>query len=377
MAVFIAMVNGTMVTFNDVNYSADIFEIPESEKTMGDIATAIRFHYLIVVCAVGLPGNMAAILTIATVRPVSTATFLVALLAVSDSAALVVKLIINQLWLRPDLPNDDFCRTFAVTNVFSSYANWVLVLIGFERLVAVMFPMVRHRFLSKRRVYLVCVLLALAISSIHAPVMAGREARDWHCEPTEAVRHYIQHVWPLLTTLVYALVPQVLLVFITTALFLALRKAGLRREQLMGSSAHVGPGSIHRELRRSERAITSMTIAASLLFVLMVLPQCVYAMLYSYSRDFQAIIATRKEQLLKQIVFLLADSTHALNFYLYFLSVRRFRTYFWKMVRCERPLCTRPAQSSITRSSKREGVVTNSVTEGGEGPKANGSEKVK
>ena len=96
-------------------------------------ARAIQKHYLKVICAIGLPGNLAAILTIMTKRSWRTAGILLALLAASDSAALVTKLVLNQLSFSLDPFPVHFCRSLVLTNLFSLYANWLLVVISAER----------------------------------------------------------------------------------------------------------------------------------------------------------------------------------------------------------------------------------------------------
>ncbi|KAL8605728.1 hypothetical protein ACOMHN_044327 [Nucella lapillus] len=347
------MENYTVI--HNTSDSTDHQKIPDYYRDMASLAYDIQEHYLMVICAIGFPGNLAAILTIITVTPVRPAAFLVALLAASDSAALLTKLIVNQLYFNPHYVIDDhYCRSLAVTDVCSSFANWVLVLIAFERLVAVMLPVIRHRFLSKRRVYCVCVAIGLLIFSLHAPKIAGWEERGGKCRLQAGMSHYGDTVWPWLTIIVYALLPLCLLVVITIVLVVTLRRAGIRREELMEGAMAAGMLTVTRELHKSERAITSMTIAASLLFILLVLPQCLYYILFHFTDAFSSMTGLPRVLLYKQIAHLLADSTHALNFYLYFFSVRRFRVYFWKMLRCKRTFCPKP-HSLQTASSRIPG----------------------
>ncbi|XP_076439708.1 uncharacterized protein LOC143279528 [Babylonia areolata] len=336
----------------------DFFAKP-SEMVWAD---AIHQHYLKVICALGLPGNLAAIVTIAGMKPRSVATFLVALLAASDSVALVMKLVINQLFFLLHQVNDSYCRSSHLVNVCSTYANWVLVLIAAERLVAVVWPMLRNRFLGKARVYCLCGILALPILAVHAPlVMAGEAKGRYRCGLRgEGVVSYANGAWVVLNNLLYALLPIVLLMAITAALSLALAKARRSRQQLLGSVGSKRSCQAGREMRRSERAITTMMLAASFLFMLMVLPQCMYFILFRYTQVLTHLQYTPKDHLIRQTTTLLADSTHALNFYLYFVSVRRFRQRVLSLLCCRArwgPCGWRPPlsnHSSASRSWSRE-----------------------
>ena len=316
-----------------------------------------------IICAVGFPGNLAAILTIATVRPLSPAPFLVALLAASDSAALLVKLVLNQLAIHMTY-NDSFCHSRALANVCSTFANWVLVLIAAERLVAVARPVLRSRLLSLRRTYTVCLVVAVCVFAVHGPTMAGRiRSSKKTCEVTAPLTYYVKDVWPWLNTLVYFLLPVCLLFVITTALCVTLRRARRRRRLLLGGGcgADMDGWRTHavREARRAERALTSMMLAASLLFVLMVLPQCLYFILIYHADTFSHLRDGPLGQLLQQVATVLADSTHALNFYLYFASTRRFRKQFLGLLCCCRTRARRSWRTplSVTRSSDRKGGI--------------------
>lgn len=318
---------------------------------------ALQRHYLKVISALGLPGNLAAILTISTIKPRSVATFLVALLAASDSVALVMKLTFNQLYFSLPRVTDAYCRCTYFVYVCSTYANWVLVLIASERLVAVVWPMMRNRFLTKMRVYCICVSLAVPILAIHAPLMVSSFALyQFRCGLGEGVGDYAHGAWQVLNYLFYFMLPVGLLMTITSALCVALSRARRCRQSLMGSSVRAREAS--REMQRSERAITTLMLVASFLFMLMVLPHCLYYILFRHTKLLEHLQHTSTDQLTRQVTILLADSTHALNFYLYFISVRRFRHRVMALLCCQGRNCpwTRPLpeRSSFSRSWSRE-----------------------
>ena len=295
-------------------------------------ARAIQKHYLKVICAIGLPGNLAAILTIMTKRSWGTAGILLALLAASDSAALVTKLVLNQLSFSLDTFPVHFCRSLVLTNLFSLYANWLLVVISAERMDALVYaPVLRGvRFFSKARVYGICVLMLLLLFGLHAPLIAGSvPASRGGCGVVSEVSYYGTSVWPWLVTVLCVPLPLVALLGLNSVTVLFLRKASRRRRNLVA-----GASATHARERRRERTFTAMVLAASLLFVLLVLPQCFYFILFVYTDVYASMELTPRAQLARQVTTLLADSTHALNFYIYFVSLRTFRQQFWACFRC-------------------------------------------
>ena len=327
-------------------------------------ARAIQKHYLKVICAIGLPGNLAAILTIMTKRSWRTAGILLALLAASDSAALVTKLVLNQLSFSLDPFPVHFCRSLVLTNLFSLYANWLLVVISAERTDALVYAPAHRgvRLFSKARVYGICVLMLLLLFGLHAPLIAGSiPASRGDCGVVSEVSYYGTSVWPWLVTVLCVPLPLVALLGLNSVTVQFLRKASQRRRSLAaGTSA-----TLARE-RRREKTFTAMVLAASLLFVLLVLPQCFYFILFVYMDVYASMEFTPGAQLARQVTTLMADSTHALNFYVYFVSLRTFRLQFlacfrcrgWKLDRFHRQWLTSSStpQSTGRRSAGSAGV---------------------
>ena len=141
--------------------------------------------------------------------------------------------------------------------------------------------------------------------------------------------YYGTSVWPWLVTVLCVPLPLVALLGLNSVTVLFLRKASRRRRNLVA-----GASATHARERRRERTFTAMVLAASLLFVLLVLPQCFYFILFVYTDVYASMELTPRAQLARQVTTLLADSTHALNFYIYFVSLRTFRQQFWACFRC-------------------------------------------
>nr|KAG5690053.1 hypothetical protein BaRGS_009860 [Batillaria attramentaria] len=156
--------------------------------------------------------------------------------------------------------------------------------------------------------------------------------------------------------LLYAFLPLTLLFLTTSGISLALSRARKRRGLLLAERRTAGraPRAM-REATRSERALTLMMLAASILMMVLMLPVCLYYIIDHHTNlsDDENI----RPELWRQIVHVMADSTHALNFYLYFVSVASFRRKFVTLVTCRKPR-RRPFRSREEQNSSSTPVTT-------------------
>lgn len=76
---------------------------------------------------------------------------------------------------------------------------------------------------------------------------------------------------------------------------------------------------------RQQRQITIMLVVVCIAFVLLMTPLAIFYPIkqnWTYEKN---SLEHAKALFTEQLVFVLGDSTHAVNFYLYFFSTRRFR----------------------------------------------------
>ena len=104
-------------------------------------------------------------------------------------------------------------------------------------------------------------------------------------------------------------------------------------------STPVTPTSIHNQrlledTARVERMITLMLIAAGMIFLLLSLPMALFYLIDPFNRlnvDKMTVSAARWT-LFQMVAFLLLDSSHAINFFLYFLTAKRFRVQLLRII---------------------------------------------
>ena len=281
------------------------------------------------------PGNLATMITISRMRHFGSFVLYIALLAMADNLALIVKILFYQLLLHQVHLGSAGCRALQFSGiVLASYCSWVLVLMAIERLVAVRYPFRIHfqSCLSSRKTISIVSAVGIIISVLCLPTLWATdfdpERRSCHSKDTPVV-----HTIRWICTSLYAFIPCIIL---TVCNFLVAREIRLsfRLRNSFRSVHHFMVG------RRSsdvpiQKQIMLMLFTATFVFILLHFPICLFLVV-----PWRATIGTRSFEwryLVSQIVYLLADSNHAFNFYLYFLSARKFRAHFTHMlVTCER-----------------------------------------
>ncbi|KAK3105893.1 hypothetical protein FSP39_008047 [Pinctada imbricata] len=98
-------------------------------------------------------------------------------------------------------------------------------------------------------------------------------------------------------------------------------------------------------------AINVMLVTVSVVFVLLTMPNCIFFIVKDDWNYRVSLHETARYYLVFQVVFLLSDLNHAINFYLYFLSGKKFRRHFNALICCKKKKQPLRTQSTmITRS---------------------------
>lgn len=104
---------------------------------------------------------------------------------------------------------------------------------------------------------------------------------------------------------------------------------------------------------RQQRQITIMLVVVCIAFVLLIAPLALFFAVESYVSFEERSLMHAKVLFTRQLVHALADSTHAVNFYLYFFSNRRFRKRCIETVFC---CCMRGRRRRRFRGSTVSGM---------------------
>ncbi|RUS72306.1 hypothetical protein EGW08_019929 [Elysia chlorotica] len=83
---------------------------------------------------------------------------------------------------------------------------------------------------------------------------------------------------------------------------------------------------------RVERTITLMLIAAGVIFLVLSLPMTIYYIVHGFTHIKRMSVKEARWALYHMVCFVFIDSSHAINFFLYFCTAKRFRTQLIRIV---------------------------------------------
>ncbi|XP_076461946.1 uncharacterized protein LOC143294366 [Babylonia areolata] len=305
-----------------------------------DTAVLINRYYLWPLFALGFPGNCAAIVTIFRMRScIGTFPVFVVMLALTDSLAILVKLLFYQLlYYQVDLGVMGCGLLRFLGSWSSAYSCWILVFMALERYAAVRFPlkMTLHQGCSAHKVLLVLLVVGAVVALIYLPQLWTSHVirnHNLNCQYKEHFADFMNNEYYWISATVYSFVPFCLLTVFNFLIARQIRssfrvRSVMRNQHLLAFNKGCFDLSIQRQ-------VNLMLLSATMVFVALTFPICIFMVadyhwrvVPGYSRS-NAI-----KYLCQQISFVLVDSTHAVNFYLYFLSARRFRHHFLRLVTC-------------------------------------------
>ncbi|GFN94804.1 thyrotropin-releasing hormone receptor [Plakobranchus ocellatus] len=381
-----------------------------------EVADDMQKYYLIVLAAIGVPSNALTVATILSMNALSPATFFVVLLAVFDGSALVLKLLGNQLGLL-ELDNRAwFCQFLEPLGIsFTTTANWILVLICLERFISVCYPLKKVYLFTKRRSFICAAILVVTLFSVIMAILGvTRYPTRSGCSTRERFTWFYKNVWFFyINPGLYFFLPFCLIAILTGFIIYGLQQSRKHRMSLIRksedqpksgeemrflntrgedggggrpSSAGLGaprrsralstpvtPTALHNkkmldDTARVERSITLMLIVAAVVFLVLSLPMCLYQLIFRFYKDRGARTVQQAEwRLYLMIAFLLLDSSHAVNFFLYFFTAKRFRTQLLRIVtgrafRCSRRLSRRGRNAGVNGNRLGPGTASKSAS---------------
>ncbi|RUS76818.1 hypothetical protein EGW08_015416 [Elysia chlorotica] len=328
------------------------------------MTASIKETYIWVAWALGFPGNVLCVVTVLSMSVSSPATFLVSALAVSDGLTISIKLLVHQLARMKVFLGTVGCKTMFLPLFLTSVANWILVFICGERYVAVCYPLKKIYIVTKRRCQVSVAVLTLLHFILFGSiffVMRDSDDSGFMCGTYNEYLSFWMTGWYWINTSISLFIPFLCIVLLTALIVCGLIRSREERRSIFGKTANgskrlVNDGLSYRSIDGSsngarcptqrllkeaeavEKSITLMLIVAASIFLVLALPACIYLLTYK-----QPVPGERRDPLtearwalLEQIQFIFIDFSHAINFFLYFLSTQRFRRQLFHVIRCKR-----------------------------------------
>ncbi|XP_046346287.2 QRFP-like peptide receptor [Haliotis rufescens] len=311
------------------------FYPPEFHR-LNAVSTFLNVFYIWVIFVIGCPGNVVCVVVIINMskQRLTTSFFYVAVLSIVDNLTIILKIIENQsrqMRFSIDETGCQFLFFFGLT--FAAFANWILIILSAERFTAVAFPMRVGLIWSLKKAVGILVGVFLFLGLIHSHIFATvTHYESYTCTVKETFHQHIFPFWFFTSATIYAFLPATCLIIFNILIILSLRRYSEQRQHML---SQCDPAQM--EARRQERQVTIMLVTLSVVFLILTIPRCVCVILYNQlCSDDKDFMCNARRGLFNAITTQIADTNHAINFYLYFLSGRRFRKQFLKLFRCGR-----------------------------------------
>ncbi|XP_071102808.1 sex peptide receptor-like isoform X2 [Haliotis cracherodii] len=320
-----------------MNNSTDypVYEYDDDVTAVLNAGIYINNYYLWAIFAFGFPGNVASVITIIRMQRITTSTFYVAVLAVVDNCAIVFKLLYHQLTLHQVWLDSMGCKILNFLSLFfTTFANWILVFIATERFVAVRKPLKVGMYWTIPRAVVSVGGLTCVVTIIYCHIFWTFTGNGPDCMIFLQYLHFYRDVWYWLNAAVYSLAPCFLLITLNFFIVQSVRKSTIVRNQLSMKNGTKSCNS-SRSMRQ-EKQITVMLVSVAVVFIILTVPRCIYAIVHLYWSVQLGTMADAQKYLLDQLTFFLCDSNHAINFYLYFTTGKKFRRHFLDIVLCRK-----------------------------------------
>lgn len=318
------------------------------------IAKWLDTYSTYILTSVALLGNSVALITICSMKPITSTSIYIATLAVTDTMCLLCKLLAVHLVRYPSLPEEVSCGLMLFLFFFAQYsASWLIVIISLERFVAVWFPLRVSLISTKRHAVLFLVIGSLIFigPSVWTFWLYARLDHD-HYGPVCVIRlryDVARAVLKKLHPILYIILPFVL-ILVTNVLIIF----GLRKARRFGQQVKVN-GFRTRGRYQAPSKMTAMLLTTAFVFLLLELLMVILTLFRHYSDA--GLESFVEDYFFVEMAQTLEDTNHAVNFFLYFCSGAKFRETFLCLIRgksCRTPTYPRQLTWSSRMSSYRD-----------------------
>ena len=324
--------NGTVVAMNATVTVYPDFQMTVEDSLAQKIAAWIRVYFSPFLLFAAVLGNLTSFAVFSTppYRHSLTA-MLYRILAVADTLAVVVQdgfnVFANLVSGKSLMTyNNASCKLLVPLHIWSrAFAAWVLVTIGLERFIGILFPHRAQVINTKKRFAWITVAVATGLAAFYTPlfITIERALLFNYCKLTADLNRLKGYftIFDEMSLLLTCLLPFVFIITFNIAIVSVLVK---RRTALTSS----------RDNDSQTNSAVAMLISVSVAFVILTLPFGVYLILQKYYIRIGDMESYRKTIILYGFASICDSTNHSINVVLYCLTGRKFRQCLRKMVCC-------------------------------------------
>jgi hypothetical protein len=303
-------------------------------------------------------------------------------LAISDTFVLIFDNLIN--WI--DLLSLEFsiktltdCKIYSIYYISKLISSWIIVSISIDRFLLVYFSTKTKKYLTKNhcilRVLLI-IIVSIAVNLHLAILKRAPDNKDYHCISIDVygTEYWNERVWPVIETLIYSLIPSILLTVLNVLIIIKSRKVKstfwTKKQVTNNNSDYI------------TKKINITVFAICFTFICLTLPANIhnicninelalvneYEMAYSSSKTDtdidplsyeKARVRLLEDLLIDRILDHMVNLYHAINFILYILTSDLFRQEFYLMFKIKfRDIFERRKKNSFLVKNKISPIIS-------------------
>ncbi len=239
---------------------------------------------------------------------------------------------------------------------------WLLVFISIERCVGIYLPHKAKVLITNKRARVAFALLFIILMFVYSPVLVLFKTKIKYdifrnryypdCSKTTKYVPQYKEIFPWLETILYSFAPFILLGCLNIAICIRLLKVRQDRQATLASDS---------KSDSNMAGLTAMLLLTSFSFIVLTLPDTIYYLLKTYigfsSKDPGHSLYIKMKPF-RAMAFILHQLNHGINFVLYCMSGKRFRSEV-KAMFCGR-LTTASSASNLS-STTNVSIITNTA----------------
>ena len=266
----------------------------------------------------GLVGNFLVILVTLRMRPFNSTSFFMTTLAMVDLLLICIRITIKELSFLSDTP----CKVlWYFYNVLPMSSNYILVFWTIERLIAVRFPLKVADWCTIRNATIAVSITIVSSFALNVPWPLSIVKSEYFdsCAIDADWYLFIYDVWYIIDSSFFIFIPMTVILVCNILIITNLRESTKRHKQMTSSEDS-------RKIRdKEQRNVTITLLTVSFAFIILHIPLAVYNTQALSKHEITDHYAYAVWDFINVCGISFAEFQNSLNFYLYFLTGRKYR----------------------------------------------------
>lgn len=267
----------------------------------------------------GILGNFIVIIVTLRMKPFNSSSLFMTSLAVVDLILICFRIPFKEI----EMQSTAMCNVYwYLNNVLPVYSNYILVFWTIERFIAVQFPLKVNEWCCLRNTAFAITGVGIFASLYNIPWGLNhiKSPDRTGCDIVPEWSYFTYKIWLYIEIPIYIFIPMLTIFVCNVTIIYRLRKSTARHKEMTSSEES-------RKIREKEqRNLTITLLVVSFAFLILHIPAAVYNC-FAFLRHEVVGEAEANWVFINTIGITMSELQNSVNFYLYFLSGRKYRRH--------------------------------------------------